>query len=217
VVSVAAESATASAAVASVAATASAAEASAGAVAVASAVAVAAIAAAGGTVLIRREALARIGGIERIKGALIDDVALARAVKKNGPIYLGHSGLAASIRPYPGIADIFRMVARSAFTQLDHSALMLAGTLVGLTLVWLVPAYETIFGHGWHFLAGLLAYAIAAISYLPTLERYRQSRFFALALPLIALFYMAATLASAVDHWRGAGANWKNRSYGADA
>ncbi len=173
-------------------------------------------AAAGGTVLIRRQALERIGGIEAIKGALIDDVALARAVKKFGPLYLGHSGLATSIRPYPEFADIFRMVSRSAFTQLDYSAVMLALTLLGLTLVWLVPAYETVFGHGWRFICGLAAFVLAMISYQPTLARYRVSRFLALALPLIALFYMVATFSSALDHWRGTGARWKNRSYGAD-
>ncbi len=173
-------------------------------------------AAAGGTVLIRRDALARIGGIEQIKSALIDDVTLAREVKKFGPIYLGHSGLATSIRPYAEFGDVFRMVSRSAFTQLKYSAILLALTLIGLALVWLVPAYETIFGHGWHFLFGLAAYGLAAISYLPTLARYNTSKFWALALPLIALFYMAATFSSALDHWRGTGAKWKNRSYGAD-
>ena len=174
-------------------------------------------AAAGGTVLIRRDALARIGGIERIKSALIDDVALAREVKKFGPIYLGHSGLATSIRPYPDFADVFRMVSRSAFTQLNHSAILLALTLLGMVLVFVVPAYATIFGHHWHFFFGLAAYALAAVSFLPTASRYRVSKFWALALPLIALFYVAATVSSALDHWRGAGAKWKNRSYGADA
>ncbi len=174
-------------------------------------------AAAGGTVLIRRDALARIGGIERIKSALIDDVALAREVKKFGPIYLGHSGLATSIRPYPDVADVFRMVSRSAFTQLNHSAILLALTVLGMVLVFVVPAYDTIFGHGWSFCAGLAAYALAAISFLPTASRYRVSKFWALALPLIALFYLAATFSSALDHWRGTGALWKNRSYGADA
>ena len=173
-------------------------------------------AAAGGTVLIRRDALARIGGIESMKSALIDDVTLARKIKQFGPIYLGHSGLATSIRPYPEFVDVFRMVSRSAFTQLNYSAILLALTLLGLTLVWLVPAYETICGHGWHFLFGLVAYLLGAISFLPTLARYRVSKFWALALPLIAIFYMAATVSSAVDHWRGTGAKWKNRSYGAD-
>lgn len=173
--------------------------------------------AAGGTVLIRREALERIGGIEKIRGALIDDVALAREVKKFGPIYLGHSGLATSIRPYPDFADVFRMVSRSAFTQLDYSAFMLAGTILGLALVWLVPVGEVLFGHGWRFLFGLAAFALAVVSYQPTLRRYRISRFWALALPLIALFYMVATVSSALDHWRGSGAKWKNRAYGAEA
>ncbi len=170
-------------------------------------------AAAGGTVLIRREALARIGGLNTIKSALIDDVSLAREVKKSGPIFLGHSGLATSIRPYPHVADIWNMITRTAFTQLNHSALILAGTILGLTLVWLVAPYEVLHGHGWPFLAGLAASALAVASYLPTLARYRQPRLLALALPFIALFYMAATIASAVNHWRGAGAQWKNRAY----
>jgi hopene-associated glycosyltransferase HpnB len=171
-------------------------------------------AAAGGTILLRREALARIGGIAAIKGTLIDDVALATALKRSGAIFLGHSGLATSIRPYPKFADIFRMVSRTAFTQLRYSAWILAGTLVGLTLVWLVPIYEVLFGHGWHVVAGLIAFALAAASYMPTLQRYQRSQLWAAALPLIALFYMAATIASAVTHWRGTGATWKNRAYG---
>lgn len=174
-----------------------------------------AAAAAGGTVLIRREALQRIGGIDAIKHALIDDVALATAVKKSGPIFLGHSGLAASIRPYPKFADIWHMIARTAFTQLHHSAALLALTLLGLILVWWVPAAAMLLGHGWQFAAGLLAFSLSAVSYLPTLVRYRRNRLWALALPLIALFYMAATCGSAVNYWRGRGARWKNRAYGA--
>jgi hopene-associated glycosyltransferase HpnB len=171
-------------------------------------------AAAGGTVLLRRDALERIGGLSAMKGALIDDVTLAQKLKIQGPIFLGHSGLATSIRPYPDFGDIFRMVSRTAFTQLRYSAWILAGTLIGLTLVWLVPVYETLFGHGWHFIAGLIALALSMVSYMPTLQRYRRPKYWALALPLIALFYMAATLASAITHWRGAGATWKNRAYG---
>ncbi|HUW81035.1 MAG TPA: glycosyltransferase [Acidocella sp.] len=171
-------------------------------------------AAAGGTVLLRREALARIGGLEKIKGALIDDVSLATELKKYGPIFLGHSGLATSIRPYPRLADIWNMITRTAFTQLKYSALILAGTILGLTLVWLVAPYDVIFGHGWHFLFGLGAFTLAVISYFPTLKRYGQPKYFALALPLIAMFYMAATIASAVHYWRGTGAKWKHRAYG---
>jgi hopene-associated glycosyltransferase HpnB len=172
-------------------------------------------AAAGGTVLVRRAALERIGGIEAIKGALIDDVALAKAVKARGDaIYLGHSALAASIRPYPRFADIWRMIARTAFTQLRYSAAMLVLTVIGLTLVWLVPVWLAVFGQGWQRGCGLGACALAAASYWPTLRRYGRSPAGALVLPLIALFYIAATMGSALDHWRGAGARWKNRSYG---
>jgi hopene-associated glycosyltransferase HpnB len=174
----------------------------------------AAAAAAGGTVLIRRAALQRIGGIAAIKNALIDDVTLAKAVKRGGAIYLGHSGLATSIRPYPRFADIWQMISRTAFTQLRYSAWLLYVTVAGLALVWLVPVWEMLFGHGWRFACGLAAFALAAISYLPTLRRYERSPLWSLALPLIALFYMAATIASAINYWRGAGANWKNRAYG---
>lgn len=172
-------------------------------------------AAAGGTVLVRRAALERIGGIEAIKGALIDDVALAKAVKSTGgALYLGHSGLAASIRPYPHFVDIWRMISRTAFTQLRYSAAMLLLTVLALMFLWWVPVGLAAFGSGGQRACGIGASAIAAASYLPTLRRYGRSPVAALALPLIALFYMAATVASALDHWRGAGARWKNRSYG---
>jgi hopene-associated glycosyltransferase HpnB len=172
-------------------------------------------AAAGGTVLVRREALERIGGIESIKGALIDDVTLAKAVKScGGAIFIGHSGLAVSIRPYPHFADIWRMISRTAYTQLHHSILLLLLTVLSLSLVWLVPPWLAAFGHGWQRACGVGACTLAAISYLPTLRRYGRSSAGVIALPLIASFYMAATLGSALDHWRGTGARWKNRSYG---
>jgi hopene-associated glycosyltransferase HpnB len=170
-------------------------------------------AAAGGTVLISRGVLDRIGGIESIKDALIDDVTLAQAVKKTAPVYLGHSDLARSIRPYPRFRDIWNMIARTAFTQLRYSSLLLMGTLLGLLLVWWVPVGAALFGNDVARGCGLAACVLAFISFLPTLRRYRLSPTWGLALPLIALFYMAATLASAVNHWRGSGASWKRRYY----
>jgi len=170
-------------------------------------------AAAGGTVLVRREALARIGAIEAIQDALIDDVALAKAVKRGGPIFLAHSELAASIRRYPKIADLWHMISRTAFTQLRYSSALLVLTMAALTIVWLVPPWEAVFGSGWRVGCGLAACALAAVSYMPTLTRYRRNKLWVLALPLIAAFYMAATVASAVDYWRGKGASWKNRAY----
>jgi hopene-associated glycosyltransferase HpnB len=170
-------------------------------------------AAAGGTVLVRREALARIGGIEAIKDALIDDVALATAVKRSGPIFLAHSELAASIRRYPKVSDLWHMISRTAFTQLRYSNVLLILTIAALTIVWLVPPLEVMLGSGWRFDCGLAACTLAALSYMPTLTRYRRMKLWSLALPLIALFYMGATAASAVNYWRGKGARWKNRDY----
>lgn len=171
-------------------------------------------AAAGGTVLIRRDALQRLGGLEKIKSALIDDVSLAREAKKYGPIFLGHSGLAVSIRRYPEFSDIWAMVTRSAFTQLNYSATILVLTVLGLALVWFAAPAAVIHGHGWRFLAGLAASVLAVLSYFPTLARYRLPKTYALALPFIAAFYLAATIASAIQYWRGTGAKWKNREYG---
>jgi hopene-associated glycosyltransferase HpnB len=170
-------------------------------------------AAAGGTVLIQRTILERSGGIGAIRGALIDDVALAGRVKPVAPIYLGHSALAASIRPYPRFADLWQMIARTAFTQLRYSALLLIGTCAALTLVWLVPAASMLGGRGLARECGVFAYALAALSYQPTLRRYRRSPLWALGLPLIALFFMAATLDSARSYWFGRGAHWKSRAY----
>jgi hopene-associated glycosyltransferase HpnB len=171
-------------------------------------------AAAGGTVLLRRAALERIGGIAAISGALIDDVALAAAVKQSGGrIWLGHSALARSIRPYPGLRDIWRMVARSAYVQLRHSPLLLAGTVLGLAVLFLVPPAATLAGHGAARWIGLLAWAVMAATFLPTLRRFRLAPLRALPLPAWATFYMAATIGSAVDHHRGRGVVWKRRAY----
>jgi hopene-associated glycosyltransferase HpnB len=169
-------------------------------------------AAAGGTVLVRRAALERIGGIEAIRGALIDDVTLARAVKRGGKIWLGHSALARSVRPYPGYSDIYRMVARSAYVQLRFSPLLLMGTLIGLALLFVVPV-ASVFASGAARWLGLFAWALMAATFLPTLRRFRLSPLRAVLLPAMAVFYMAATLGSAIDHHRGRGVVWKRRAY----
>ena len=170
-------------------------------------------AAAGGTMLLRRPALERIGGIAGLRGALIDDVALAARVKPGGPIFLGHSGLARSVRPYPGAADVWGMVARTAYVQLRFSPLLLLGTVLGLALVWLLPPWLALFGHGAARWMGALAWAGSALAFVPTLLRFRQSPLWALALPAIAAFYMGATIGSAIDHHRGRGVVWKRRAY----
>jgi hopene-associated glycosyltransferase HpnB len=173
-----------------------------------------AAAAAGGTILIRRAALARIGGIAAVRGALIDDVALAAAVKKGGRIWLGHSWLARSVRPYPRAIDIWRMVTRTAYVQLRFSPLLLAGTTLAMALVWLVGPLAALFGQGWVRLPGIAIWVAQAWSYNPTLRRSGLWPLWAPALPLVAVFYMAATIGSAVNHHLGRGVVWKNRAYG---
>lgn len=170
-------------------------------------------AAAGGTMLVRREALKRIGGIASLRGALIDDVTLAARIKQGGPIYLGHSLLARSLRPYPGAADIWRMVARTAYVQLRFSPLLLLGTGLGLGLIWLGPPVIALFGHGAERWMAAAAWAGSALSYVPTLRRFGQPPAWALALPAIASFYLLATIGSAIDHHRGRGVVWKGRAY----
>lgn len=165
--------------------------------------------AAGGTVLIRRAALARIGGIEAIKGELIDDCALAAKVKAGGRVWLGHSMLARSIRAYPSWRDVWKMVARSAYVQLKFSPVLLAASTLGIALVFVVPPVAAMSGS----VVGLAAWAIMAASFVPTLRRFGLNLIWAPLLPGIALFYMAATIGSAVNHHRGAGVVWKDRAY----
>ncbi len=170
-------------------------------------------AAAGGTILVRRRALLRIGGIESMRGALIDDVALAAAVKKGGRIWLGHADLARSVRPYPAVGDIWRMITRTAFVQLRYSLLLLAGTTVAMAVIWLAPPALVLFGQGAAFWLGLAAWLMLTASYLPTLRRFGRSFLWALLLPLVGLFYMAATVGSAANHYLGRGVAWKGRAY----
>ncbi len=170
-------------------------------------------AAAGGTILLRRRALQRIGGIEAIRGALIDDVALATAVKRGGRIWLGHTTLARSVRAYPTVADIWRMIARTAYVQLRFSPLLLIATILAMTLTFLMPPLAALFGHGISRWCGWLAWGAMAASYCPTLHRYHRSILWAPALPLIATFYLAATIGSAFDHHFGRGVAWKGRAY----
>lgn len=170
-------------------------------------------AAAGGTILIRAEALERIGGIDALKGALIDDVALASAVKQGGRIWLGHTAMARSMRSYPSVADIWRMITRTAFVQLRYSPLLLLLTTLAMAFVWLLPPFVVFAGHGAGRWYGATAWLMLACSYIPTLNRFRRSWAWSIVLPLVALFYLAATIESAVDHYAGRGVAWKGRAY----
>jgi hopene-associated glycosyltransferase HpnB len=168
-------------------------------------------AAAGGCMLVRADTLRKAGGIEVIRGALIDDCALAKALKVHGPIWLGLTERVRSIRPYPAFADIRRMVARSAYAQLRYSPLLLLGTVAGMVLTYLVPPLMAIFGSGAARGIGIGTWALMAITFQPTLRLYRLSPLWGIALPAIALQYMLFTLDSAYQYVRGRGGAWKGR------
>lgn len=168
--------------------------------------------AAGGCVLLRPAALRRIGGIESIRGELIDDCALAARVKEGGAIWLGVTSRTESTRDYQSFGEIAHMISRTAFTQLRYSTLLLAGTLAGLFVTYLLPPMLLLSGWSIPAALGAVAWMLMAIAYVPTLRFYRQSLLWAPMLPLIALFYSAATVQSAVRYWRGAGGQWKGRS-----
>lgn len=175
-------------------------------------------AAAGGCVLLRTGAAERARVPESIRQAVIDDVSLARAVQRSGGrIWLGLAERVDSVRPYPRLADLWRMVSRSAYAQLRHSPALLLGTVLGLALVYLVPPVALVTGllagdpvAAW---AGGLAWAVMSGTYLPMLGYYRQSLWSAPLLPFTAALYLLMTVDSAVQHHRGRGAAWKGRTY----
>jgi hopene-associated glycosyltransferase HpnB len=174
--------------------------------------------AAGGCVLLTDAALQRIGGVERIAGELIDDCALAAAVKRDGGgLWLGLATTSRSIRPYASLATIWNMVARTAYTQLRHSPLLLAGTVTGMAFLYVAPPAAAIGGalaRRWDVaLPGAVAWSVMAASFAPTLRRYRVDRRNAWALPIAAALYAAMTVDSAVRHRRGRGGTWKGRGF----
>ncbi len=173
-------------------------------------------AAAGGCMLVKREALHAAGGLAAIGGALIDDCALAKLLKARGPIALALTDDAHSLRAYSSIGDIRHMVARTAYAQLGYSPLLLAGTVLGLALTYLAPVALALFAGDFAQFAGLFAWALMAIAFRPILRFYGlsglRSWLWAAALPAIAATYMAFTLDSAYQHARGRGGMWKGRA-----
>lgn len=169
-------------------------------------------AAAGGCMLVRRDALEAAGGLEPIAAAIIDDCALARLLKRQGPIWLGLSERAQSLRPYGSVREIGHMVERSAYAQLRYSPLLLGGTILGMTLIYVAPVVFSVFAHGLARIAGVFAWLLMALLFQPILRFYRLSPLWGLALPLIGALYSAFTLVSAVHHWQGRGGMWKGRA-----
>jgi hopene-associated glycosyltransferase HpnB len=184
--------------------------------------------AAGGTMLLRRTVLDGVQGVERIRQRLIDDCALAREIKRNGGrIWLGHADVchvdgeavrhvearAESTRVYAKTRDVWNMIARTAYEQLHRSLPMLLGCVAGMTLLYCVPPLTAVLAHGAARALGIAAWLLMAICFQPTLRRYGCSALWGVALPGIAVFYVCATVDSAVRHYRGRGGGWKDRVY----
>jgi hopene-associated glycosyltransferase HpnB len=184
------------------------------------------VAAAGGCMLVRRQTLAAAGGLGRISGARIDDIALARLLKRPPVMarcWLGFTTSVHSRRPYPRLAGLWDMVARSAYTQLRYSPALLAGVVAGLAWLYLLPPVAGAAGlaalaagggaaAGWCAGAGLTGWAIMAVTYVPVLRLYRLSPLRAPGLPFVALLYTAMTVDSARRHYAGRGGEWKGRT-----
>jgi hopene-associated glycosyltransferase HpnB len=169
--------------------------------------------AAGGCILLRRSALERIGGFAAIRGEVIDDCALARAVKKSdGKLWMGLTRTSVSLRSYGTFAEIRYLIARTAFTQLNYSFLLLLGTLAGLIVTYLL-AWILFFAYpGEAWLLVDTAIAIMTVTFLLTVQYYRLSSVWALTLPFAAIFYGYATFLSALRYWLGRGGQWKGRA-----
>ena len=168
--------------------------------------------AAGGCMLARRRALEEAGGIAAIRGELIDDCALARLLKsRGGRIWLGLGAGTRSIRPYAGFSEIGGMISRTAFTQLRRSAMLLAACVAGMFWIYLLPPLALAAAP----LPSGAAWLAMSVAYLPALRYYRRSWLWAPLLPLIAAFYLGATIHSAICHWRGRGGQWKGRAQAA--
>ena len=172
-------------------------------------------AAAGGCMLVRRDALKAAGGIAAIRGALIDDCTLGALLKQQGPVWLGLTRRSRSIRPYRGFTPVAAMISRSAYAQLRYSPLLLAGTVFGMALIYLVPPVQALLGEGLLRWLGLAAWAIMAVTFQPMLRFYRRSPLWGVALPGIAAFYLGCTMLSAWQHFRGRGGMWKGRAQAA--
>ena len=169
--------------------------------------------AAGGCILLRREALARIGGLQAIRGEVIDDCALAKAVKlSGGKVWMGLTRKSTSLRAYGTFGEIRDLIARTAFTQLRYSALLLTGTLAAMFLTYFAPVILLFAHDSTSRTLGFVAWLFMTLSFLPTVRFYRLSIVWTPLLPLTAVFYTYATWVSAMRYWMGKGGHWKGRT-----
>jgi hopene-associated glycosyltransferase HpnB len=168
--------------------------------------------AAGGCMLVRAETLERTGGLESIRGAVIDDCSLARLLRQHGGrLWMGLTDQSQSLRRYETFSDVEHMVSRTAFNQLNHSSLLLVGTIAGMAITYLAPPLLLLTRSRLAIFMGAAAWAAMTITYSTMVRYYRLNLPWALTLPLAALFYLGATMHSAVKYWNGSGGEWKGR------
>jgi hopene-associated glycosyltransferase HpnB len=168
--------------------------------------------AAGGCMLVRAETLERAGRLEAIRSEVIDDCSLARLLKQDGArLWIGLTDLSQSLRRYGTFSDVERMVSRTAFNQLKHSSLLLLGTIAGMLITYLAPPLLLLTRSRLAIVMGAAAWVAMTMTYSTMVRYYRLNPAWALTLPLAALFYLGATLHSAVKYWNGSGGNWKGR------
>jgi hopene-associated glycosyltransferase HpnB len=171
------------------------------------------VGAAGGCVLIRPEALQKIGGISAIRSEVIDDCSLARAIKDSGGrVWMGLTSERRSERSYSSFREIGRMISRTAFNQLNHSTLLLVGTVLGLILTYILPVLLLVSGNRYLALLGATAWLMMSVAYFPMVRFYNRSPLWSLTLPFVAVFYTGATIHSAIQYWTGRGGQWKGRA-----
>ena len=175
-------------------------------------------AAAGGCMLVRRAALEKIGGIEAIHDRLIDDCALAAAIKRQGLIWLGLTAKVESLRPYDGLGEIWRMIARTAYEQLGNAFPALVGTVIGMAVLYLIPplaGMALLGGDPRIVMVGLVTWwGLMGMAYWPMLRLYGLPMGWGVLLPVAALLFTLMTVSSAIRHWQGRGGAWKGRIYG---
>lgn len=169
-------------------------------------------AAAGGCILARWDALKGAGGIDAIRGSLIDDCALGARLKAQGPVWLGFSQNVKSVRASDTVGDVGQMISRSAYAQLRYSLVLLIGTIIAMSIVFLAPVAIAVFGHGLAAVFAAAAWLLMALAFQPTLRYYGQPALWGPALPAIAIAYMVFTVNSALQHFQGRGGMWKGRA-----
>ena len=174
-------------------------------------------AAAGGCMLIRKTALDRVDGVLQIKGCLIDDCALGKSIKSHGSIWLGLSEKTKSLRRYDQLVEIWSMVSRTAFAQLNYSLTNLLGTSLALFVTFLMPLlmliFGIVFGNQLAIMGGSLSWLLMTFAYISTIRLFQIPFIWVFSFPFASFLYLIMTLASAIYFWRGRGGSWKGRYY----